>query len=328
MKEDLVALKEIVNPAIYSVIITVGLLLNGILIYIFVRHREIRTPGSAMILNLAVSDVLNLGITAPIMCIFHYPHDAPDNITGCRIFIFFRQFTTSLSALSLVGLSIQRFCITFPELELRFHAIKNTCSASKLNVIYVSTIWMLSIVFSFPLILPESVYSFLCGRSEDHIPTSIVLTGFFFVYCMLLPGIMISLSSFTAERLRRSVKELPSQCTSSTQLVIRNRSATIVMSLAWMFVLSHLPLWTWAIVTYWAKVNRESSSVIISEYIFKYLLFLDSCLNPIAMYLSSGTLRKLVNRCVHCEPGGIQDVQSVNTSVSSSSKQLSLSSNV
>jgi hypothetical protein len=47
-----------IDPALYLVVLIVGLIGNGILLFIFVRHREIRTRFNIMIISLVVCDLV------------------------------------------------------------------------------------------------------------------------------------------------------------------------------------------------------------------------------------------------------------------------------
>ncbi|PSN38044.1 hypothetical protein C0J52_21393 [Blattella germanica] len=116
-----------------------------------------------------------------------------------------------------------------------------------------------------------------------------------------LPIIVISLSNVTAKRLRSSVREISPRCVSSTQLLVRNRSAAVVTALAWLFVLTQVPFHTWAAVCYWMMPDRNKLYILIPEYVTKYMLFLNSCLNPAAVYLASGAFRKFFKECVRAQ---------------------------
>jgi hypothetical protein len=47
-----------IDPALYLVVLIVGLIGNGILLFMFVRHLEIRTRSNIMIINLVVCDLV------------------------------------------------------------------------------------------------------------------------------------------------------------------------------------------------------------------------------------------------------------------------------
>ncbi|KAJ4447827.1 hypothetical protein ANN_09835 [Periplaneta americana] len=304
---------------------TFGLVSNGSLIFIFIKNKELWKLANIMIFNLIVTDMLNLMITAPLLCIFHYPHNNPGNITGCRIHTLFRQFATSLSAISLVALSIQRFVITVPSIEIRLSVSSHYCSPKIFNTLYVVIVWIISLLVSLPLITIQDVYFYLCGCSNELQPTKILLLIYFLFYCIVLPSVMIIFSVLTARRLRRSVKEMPCELRPETHQKFRLRSATIVTTLAVLFVVSHLPFWSWSVTSYWLDADRTTDLVIISECVTKYFLFLDSCFNPVALYIASNKFRLFFKQYFCCKAGPENDNQSVMTFSTSLARQLSTS---
>jgi hypothetical protein len=65
--ENFPVLVTYINPTVYTLILAVGMILNGVLLLIFKRHRVIRTTANIMILNLNMSDILNLCMSAPVL---------------------------------------------------------------------------------------------------------------------------------------------------------------------------------------------------------------------------------------------------------------------
>jgi gastrin-releasing peptide receptor/bombesin-like receptor 3 len=305
--DDFYALKTYVNPAIYILIMTVGLVQNGTLIFIFLRHREIRTTANTMLFNLAVSDILNLSISAPLFCMFHYPHNDLADVTSCRLYTAGRHFLLCVSALSVLALSVQRFCITSPKL---LYSRSMNWSLTTSPMLYVLAVWLLALLIALPMFLSQGVYGYLCSSNTDESPTRVLFLLYALMFCVLLPSLMFFLSMLTARRLRKSAEIMPCALRHVTQEHARVRSAKIVTFLAIVFVVTYFPLWLWAAVVYWTDPNRQSAPVLISEYVTKYLLFANGCFNPTALCIASRTFRRLFRRYLCCSAQPMEKTQS------------------
>ena len=303
-REKFSVLQIYVNPTIFVIIMAVGLVQNVTLVLVFVRHGEIRTTANTMIFNLAISDILNLSISAPLFCMFHYPHNAPNNVMLCRLYTAGRHFLLCVSALSVLALSVQRFCITAP-----FHlsSRRKSWTPSTSPTLYVFAVWLLSFLIALPMFLIEGVYSYLCSSNTEGSPTRIIFLLYTLMFCVLLPGLMLFFSTLTAWRLRRSVMQMPCEIRHRTHARVRRRSARIVTFLALVFVVTYCPLWMWATVVYWTDADRQSAIVLVSEYVTKYLLFANGCFNPIALCAASGTFRKLFKRYLCCSAQPVEN---------------------
>jgi gastrin-releasing peptide receptor/bombesin-like receptor 3 len=300
-------LKMYVNPSIYILIMTVGLVQNGTLVLIFLRHKEIRTTANIMLFNLAVSDILNLGISAPLFCMFHYPHNDPADVTLCRLYTAGRHFLLCVSALSVLALSVQRFCITAPKI---LYSRSNSWSLTTSPMLYVFAVWLLAFLIALPMLLSQGVYGYLCSSSTDESPTRVLFLLYALMFCVLLPSLMLFFSMLTARRLRKSAVIMPCALRHITQAHARVRSASIVTFLALVFVLTYFPLWLWAAVVYWTDPDRQSVPVLVSEYVTKYLLFANGCFNPTALCIASRTFRNLFRRYLCCSAQPVETKQS------------------
>ena len=305
-EEKFSVFKTYVNPTIFIIIMAVGLVQNVTLLVIFVRHGEIRTTANTMIFNLAISDILNLSISAPLFCMFHYPHNAPNDVTLCRLYTAGRHFLLCVSALSVLALSVQRFCITAPYL---LYAHRKSWTPPTSPTLYVFAVWLLSLLIALPMLLVEGVYGYLCSTHTGESPTRILFLLYTLMFCVLLPSLMVFFSTLTARRLRNSVRQMPCALRQRTHERVRRRSARIVTFLAIVFVLTYCPLWLWAAVVYWTDPDRQSVIVLVSEYITKYLLFANGCFNPIALCIASGTFRKLFKRYLCCSDQPVEKTE-------------------
>ncbi|XP_069682438.1 neuromedin-B receptor-like [Periplaneta americana] len=282
-------MKEYLDPAVYFLYIAVGLVWNCTLVLIFVRHEEIRTASNIMIFNLAVCDILNLGIGGTFQYInFYVPHLPVDT---CRDFIATRVLLRTASALSLLALSVQRCCVTLSYFRQK---PLSCCSSVIFTSLYILTVWLIAASISIPTLLWE-IYGFICSTYNDEYPNKLLALIYFMFYCLVMPTLMCLFNCLTAWRLKHSAK-VPGELRNKPLEQVRNRSATVVMCLGIMMVFCYFPYELWCLITFWTDSGSDTALAQIILIIAKYLLFADACFNPIALYIISRTYRKLFRR--------------------------------
>ncbi|PSN38046.1 hypothetical protein C0J52_21391 [Blattella germanica] len=292
--EDSPVVIDVVNTTIYVTIAVVGLLWNSILIIIFVRHREIWTTGNAMIFNLAICDILNLIIGVPLLSLYGFPHSAPNHMTFCRIRLVLRHWMTGASALSVVGLSFQRFCITVSWFKTRKYK-KSTVTA-----VIILLVWIAAFVIALPFAFVREFYGHMCGLDTDDYGTKVFVVVYGCYYGVFLPSLVCFFSVVVAVRLRKSTKILRGDVRSGMEEVLRKRSANVVAALAVVFVVTFCPYWVFCAFGTFLRVDLSNASVVVISNLAKQLQFANSCFNPIALYLASRTFRYLFKRYFLC----------------------------
>ncbi|XP_069682436.1 neuropeptide CCHamide-2 receptor-like [Periplaneta americana] len=288
--------KDYVDPAVYVVIIVTGLILNGTLLLMFIRQKEIRTRPNIMIFNLAVCDILNIAANAPLHYFNKYDH-ASEDITSCGLQLAFRQFLRAVSALSLLALSIQRFCVTVPLLNRR---VVECCGSSRLTLLYILFVWALALPVALPPSFIRDIYAYLCSSYKNPNSANLSTLCYTLFYCVVLPIFILGFNLATARRLKRSIMEIPGEVQNVELQELRKRSANVVMALALLYIISFTPFWVWNMAVYWGELERNSPLVLFTAYLTKYLLFLNACFNPIALYISSVTYRNLFRHYLCC----------------------------
>ena len=306
---------QIYNITAYVVLMTVGIIWNGTLLFMFVRHKEIRTTANTMIINLAVCDFVNLSIVAPLRYTFHYPHEAPDNLDLCRQISAFQHWILNAGALSLVALSIQRFCITVPHSTFHFTFVRSYTKLS--TTVYIIFVWTMSLLLALPYSVIWDIYGYLCGSYNNKLGNNIMILVNLLFFCVLLPFLMFFFNLATARRLKNSVNISVGGVNNSSRELVRKRSANMVTVLSVLFLLNHLPYFLWCVYAYWTPVNRHSTTSTVLECISKHLLFLNSCFDPVTLYFTSSTFRRLFRRyfcCLKEEPDLVSIIQFTSSS--------------
>ncbi|PNF41649.1 hypothetical protein B7P43_G07627 [Cryptotermes secundus] len=282
-----------VNPVIYSVIFLVGLVGNGSVLLIFAVEKDVRTKPNVMILNLVVGDTLNLLINIPLHYVIHYSYIlSPLTGFSCHLLAMTRFLFFAVSALSVVSLSVQRYCIVV-HTPWRHHT-------SRILVLYILSVWVLAIFVSLPetLIITEQKGMCLVYNARNG---NIVLLLRFLFYCVACPCIMVILSVITARRLCSSTRDVPNQLCNSRLERSRKRSAKVLRILALVFVITYIPTFTWNFVSCWFQDALTALPNIVTASIDKvsyHLLFLNVCCNPVALYTASSAFRKPLDRYI------------------------------
>jgi len=276
-----------INPVVYGVILLVGLVGNGTILYIFAQVKDVRTKYNVTIFNLVIGDILNLLINIPLHYIVHYSSTF-GMLTGlwCQTFAMTRFLFYAVSALSVVSLSIQRYVITV-------HALWRPRILGN-SFLYLVAVWVLAILVSLPEAFNVRDREGVCSSYSKILRKVISLLNFL-LYCITCPSIMAVFSILTARRLHNSTQDVPSQLCNTYMEESRKRSARVLRALALAFLISYVPNFTWNFVDSWFLHELfelpDIASVSIDNVAY-HLLFLNVCFNPVALYIVSSTFRK------------------------------------
>ncbi|XP_069705173.1 neuropeptide CCHamide-1 receptor-like [Periplaneta americana] len=286
--------RDYIDPPLYIFIMLIGMVWNIVLLIMFVRRKEVRTAPNIMIFNIVIADVMNLTFNLPLQYFgFYYPSHVRLSEPVCILFISLRCMFTSASALSVVALSAQRFCATLSA----FHNFKarSQISSTVITIVYILFIWAAASSIVLPDTLLEKVCDDKPSGNSGRKSAKVVSLHEFIVYCFALPGLMFFFTFLTARRLRRSAREMPGDTRHTVHEEARNRGATVVTALCIVFTISYVPFFMWGRIATLLSLDRWKLPFRILDNITYYLLFSNPCFNPLALYVSSRTFRRLFN---------------------------------
>jgi len=287
--------RRYVDPAVYCVIFTVGIVWNGVLLFIFVRHRQFWTASNAMIFNVALGDVLSIVLNVPVFYFAHYHvQDFQINEYVCRFLITLRPFSVALSALTVVGLSILRFDATTNPFNVNSRMRCEVSNRAR-NILCILVIWALAILLALPYSFVLKFTAGKCFRYGDGYTAQVVALSEFMFYSVALPCIMVCFNVLTAKRLRDSTRNMPFAVQRRGQDLIRNRSASVLTALIAVFIVSYVPHHLWRVVFRWLALDIWEVPYRCIDKITYYMLFANCCFNPISLYGVSGNFRKHFN---------------------------------
>ena len=264
------------------------------LLFIFLRHRKLRTAANLMIIHLAICDIINLSINAPLHFYFKYDNGSRESLTTCRIVLTTRQVVRCAAALAVITLIVQRFIITHPAFNKSPSKRRSTFNFTIVSIIIV---WVLPLPIAMPTHYEPKFYEPICTDTKYdglHYVNVLNLT----LYCLIMPSLMFGFSTQIARRLNRSVRNIPGEIRHQMVQESRIRSARMMMALAVVFVITYFPFHVWVLLARWVRVDVKSPIMIYALHFSKQMLFANGCFNPIAMFAVSNTLRKLLVRQV------------------------------
>ncbi|CAB1445746.1 unnamed protein product [Pleuronectes platessa] len=293
----------------YLLIFAVCMVGNGVVCFIVLRSKNMRTVTNLFILNLAISDML--------VGIFCMPTTLVDNIiTGwpfgrvvCKLSGMVQGISVSASVFTLVAIAVDRFrCIVYPFKQ------KLTIANSKLIIVII---WVLAVSIMCPSgvmlqVTKEQRVRIVLGRNNDTRPfywcrenwptqemrkiyTTVLFANIFLAPLSLIV-IMYARIGFTLFKTAIPPKRVggivPGEGSGNNRLsmesshTISSKKKRVIMMLlvvALLFVISWLPLWTLMMLSDYASLAEHQYRV-INIYVYPlahWLAFFNSSVNPI-----------------------------------------------
>ncbi|XP_069556869.1 neuropeptide FF receptor 2-like [Brachyistius frenatus] len=293
----------------YLLIFLVCMVGNGVVCFIVLRSKNMRTVTNVFILNLAISDLL--------VGIFCMPTTLVDNIiTGwpfgsvvCKLSGMVQGISVSASVFTLVAIAVDRFrCIVYPFKQ------KLTIATSKLIIVII---WVLAVSIMCPSgvmlqVTKEQTVRIVLGRDNKTRPffwcrenwpnqemrkiyTTVLFANIYLAPLSLIVimyariGVTLYKTAIPPARGSRIVSEEGSGSnklsTEGRHTISRKKKRVIMMLLivALLFIVSWLPLWTLMMLSDYASLTEHQYRV-INIYVYPFahwLAFFNSSVNPI-----------------------------------------------
>lgn len=292
-------------PIVFSLIFFVGVLGNGTLVLIFLRHRIMRNVPNTYIFSLAVGDLLVIVFCVPFTSIIYTTKSYPWGEFICVLSEVVKDISTGVSVFTLTALSAERYCVIV-------NPIGRHMSSKPTTFITAIAIWVLSFVLTIPdmlhtsVRLQENTTVEACTPFENINSTyakGLVLFRFLAYYAIPL-CIIGFFYILMARNLLLSVINLPGERgqAQSNQIKARKKVAKIVLAFVIIFIICFLPLhtfmlWFFFCPTAFDDYNEFWNALKIVGFC---LVFCNSCVNPIALYFISKAFRKYFNHYLFC----------------------------
>ncbi|XP_066996428.2 neuropeptide CCHamide-1 receptor-like [Anabrus simplex] len=307
-------LETYIVPALFAVIFLVGVLGNGTLVFIFLRHRNMRNVPNTYIFSLALGDLLVILTCVPFTSTLYTFDSWPYGEVICKLSECGKDVSIGVSVFTLTALSAERYCaIVNP---IKRHVGGGRMSAKAFTLLVAVGIWVLAFLFA----LPDAINSYvrtvpipdIQSKIEVCFPfpeemgphyARIIVMMKFLVYYAIPLCIIAFFYILMARHLELSAQNMPGEMQGqSTQIRARKKVAKMVLAFVIIFIICFLPYHTFML---WFHFNPESQNLYDDYWhalriVGFCLSFINSCINPIALYFISGAFRKHFNLYLFC----------------------------
>ncbi|KAM7225929.1 hypothetical protein CapIbe_023906 [Capra ibex] len=322
-----------VIPAIYGVIILIGLVGNITLIKIFCTVKSMRNVPNLFISSLALGDLLLLVTCAPVDASRYLADKWLFGRIGCKLIPFIQLTSVGVSVFTLTALSADspdpgfRLVIILSNVPLscpRYKAIVRPMDIQASHALLkiclkAALIWIVSML----LAIPEAVFSDLHPFHEEstnqtfiscapyphsnELHPKIHSMASFLVFYIIPLSIISVYYYFIARNLIQSAYNLPVEGNIHVkkQIESRKRLAKTVLVFVGLFAFCWLPNHIIYLYRSYHYSEVDTSMLhFITSICARLLAFTNSCVNPFALYLLSKSFRKQFNtQLLCCRPG-------------------------
>lgn len=300
-------------PTIFALICMIGLTGNGLLIFIILRNRIMRTTPNILIGSLALSDVLLLLASVPFFSLSYTLSSWSLGTFLCKVSGFLKALSLGVSIFTLTALSIDRYMAIM-------HPMKHyTDSPTKRTAFVAIGIWVLAAAFA----MVEGTIIHVSDRSYGPNDRVVICHSHpdewgewfrcfraslrFVVYFAIPVTIIGVLYLMMARSLLKSSLELGSSVGSSQgvgaarQAETRRKVAILVLSIVVLFIICWLPRHIFLLWMQCPSYGEFNMFWFFWKIISYCLCFTNSCVNPVALYFLSQQFRKYFKRYLCCE---------------------------
>ncbi|GAB0098041.1 Neuropeptide CCHamide-1 receptor [Sergentomyia squamirostris] len=300
-------------PIVFFMIFVIGIIGNGTLIVVFLRHRAMRNVPNTYILSLALADLLVILTTVPLTSTVYVFDSWFWGQELCTVSEFVKDVSIGVSVFTLTALSGDRFFAIVDPLR-KFHT--HSGRATKLTITIAVSIWGLAIICGIPALVGSHIrvvqvnkdvsfelcYPFGPPEWGKAYARYMVLARFMIFYA--IPLLIIAIFyALIARHLFYSASNVPGEMQGALrQIRARRKVAVTVLAFVVIFGLCFLPSHLFMIWFYYCPTAEEDYNVYwhVLRIVGFCLSFANSCANPVALYFVSGTFRKHFTRYLMC----------------------------
>jgi hypothetical protein len=280
-----------VQSPVYAILFTFGATVNVIILIIIVCNKEMHTVPNIYILNLAISDLIFVIINLPLAQADMMSDEWQYGEFLCKFFAFSCSFSLGLSPYSVTLLSIQRYKLTVNPIQIHVHSPVTW----RVTAGTICGLWFLASLFALPSALSVKITDKICAGIDTYYNKVVWLH--ILAFCILPLCVIVFFYVKTARHLVESAIPISEEI-QHPQANRRKNTAQIVLGLSTVFVISYVP---YHII--WAYLTWKDDSVpelLYTYFISTWLLVINSCLNPVALFFSSLAFRSQFKRCLVC----------------------------
>lgn len=301
-------------PVVFAAIFLVGVLGNGTLVLIFARHRTMRNVPNTYILSLALGDLLVIVSCVPFTSTVYTVESWPYGEFVCKLSESAKDISIGVSVFTLTALSADRFFAIVDPMRKLYSSVGGR-GATRCTVLIALAIWGLAIICAIPAAVASYIRVFKDGNRtlfeacypfpenwNPLYPRGVVLAKFLVYYAIPLT-IIGFFYILMARHLILSTRNMPGEIQGQArQIRARKKVAKTVLAFVVIFAVCFFPQHVFMLWFYNSPTAQQDYNSFWHTFrILGFCLsFINSCINPIALYCVSGTFRKHFDRYLFC----------------------------
>ncbi|XP_075210775.1 neuropeptide CCHamide-1 receptor-like [Lycorma delicatula] len=311
-----------VVPVVFAIIFIVGVVGNGTLVLIFARHRTMRNVPNTHIFSLALGDLLVILSCVPFTSTIYTFESWPYGELICKLSETTKDVSIGVSVFTLTALSADRFFAIVDPMRKLYSSIGGR-GATRCTVFIAAAIWGVALLCALPAAISSHIREFKDGNKTlfkacypfptefgMFYPRTVIMAKFLFYYAIPL-SIVAVFYSLMARHLILSTRNMPGEMQGQVrQIRARKKVAKTVLTFVVVFAVCFFPHHLFMLWFYFHPRAQEYYNAFWHYFriIGFCLSFINSCINPIALYCVSGTFRKHFDRYLFCclKQGGVR----------------------
>ncbi|XP_045476918.1 neuropeptide CCHamide-2 receptor-like isoform X2 [Harmonia axyridis] len=307
-------------PVLFFIIFVLGTLGNGTLVVIFMKHRAMRNVPNTYIFSLALADLLVILTCVPFTSTLYTVESWPWGVFLCKVSEISKNISIGVSVFTLTALSVERYCAVVNPLR--------RLQTKPLTVTSAVVIWFLAA----GLTIPDGVKSKLedidignnrtitictpfpnATTTKSYVKSNVIMKSL--IYYIIPLCIITSFYILMAIKLHASAKQMPGEnkgLQGAVQARARRNVARMVLIFIFLFFVCFLPNHVFMLWFHlYPKAEEEYDDWWHALRIVGFCLsFLNSCVNPVALYCVSGVFRAHFNRYLFCgDPKSLRNIR-------------------
>lgn len=312
-----------INTVVSCLIFIVGIIGNATLLRIICKNKSMRNKTNLLIASLALGDLLHIIIDIPITTYKLLSQKWPFGVEICKLMPFLQKSSVGITVLSLCALSIDRY-----RAVASFNHIGGN-RATKWTILEIIFIWIISVLLAIPetigfnvihyhyngqdiktcMFHPSQSASFLEFYKTFKDPW---LFSIYFCLPLLVTAVFYTLMTFELLRKKNGIT-----ISLNDNIKQRRDVAKTVFCLVLVFAICWLPLHLSKMIKFIFDyrgyiMECEFLNFLISfNYIGLNMADLNSCINPVALYMVSTKYKNCFKSCLccWCQPKELTDLE-------------------
>ncbi|ESO83941.1 hypothetical protein LOTGIDRAFT_108343 [Lottia gigantea] len=297
--------EAILVPIAFGIIFLIGIIGNGTLIFTVLFNKVMRNVPNVFIVSLSIGDLLLILVSVPFSATIFTFKGWPYGDFTCRLNYFLETLSLGVSVFTLTALSIDRYMVIVNPMS------KHTSKTMAKTVVIAVFIWCLAAILAIPDAVVSHVEDIplmnisktlpICFNYPTDVPDyekyNVCIK--FMIY-FAIPLVVIAVFYILMARvLIKSGEMMPCEGRGANnhqrQIAARKKVAKVVMSFVLIFAVCWLPRYIY-LMWYYFDDSQFNHFWIAFKIIGFCLTFINSCVNPFALYFLSGQFRKYYNR--------------------------------